>query len=60
MSMKVIVSIFSSFFILGSVLAVFGFTTFIREHQPWPSDIASNFMIIGISVLFIYLVKDND
>ena len=60
MSLKFIVSLFSSFFILGSVLAVFGFTTVLRDKQPWPSDIMSNIAIIGLSLFFIYLVREKE
>lgn len=59
MSFRLIISIFSSFFILGSVLAVLGFTTVLRD-KPWPSDLLSNIAIIALSLFFVYLVKDQD
>lgn len=53
------VYIFSSFFIIASILAVMGFDRAFRD-KPWPTDISSNILIIILAIFFMFLVKNRD
>lgn len=53
---KYTVYIFSTFLIIASILAIFGFDRVFRD-KPWPTDIESNVLIVGLACFFIFLVK---